>query len=116
MKNKSSLMLIEQVIMGLVFAIAAAICLKVFAYSDVLSRNGDLRDQAIRQAQTCAEVLKNTRGDFAAAEAAADRSKELNVSISPEASENGLLGSATISVEGANGEELYSLRVCWQEG
>ncbi len=116
MKNKSSLMLIEQVIMGLVFAIAAAICLKVFAWSDVLSQSGDRRDTAIRQAQTCAEVLKNTRGDFAAAEKAADLSENMNVTIIPAASENGLLGSATVRVAGENGEELYSLRVCWQEG
>lgn len=116
MKNKSSLMLIEQIIMGLVFAIAAAICLKVFAYSDALSRSGELRDQAIRQAQTCAEVLKNTRGDFAAAEKAAELAENMNVYIIPETAENDLLGSATVSVEGADGEEYYSLRVCWQEG
>ena len=38
MKNRTSLVLMEQLVMVLVFALAAAVCLTVFAEADRISR------------------------------------------------------------------------------
>ena len=47
MKSKAPLALMEQIIMVLVFALAAALCLRTFALSDRMSREGELRDGAV---------------------------------------------------------------------
>lgn len=67
MRSKATLALIEQVIMLLVFALAVVLCLRAFVWADARSRSSALRDQALVQAQSAAEVLKNCDGDFAAA-------------------------------------------------
>lgn len=64
MKNKSFLMLIEQQIMIMVFAVAAAICIKTFVYSDLVSRNTEVRDSAVVAAQNAAQCLKQAEGDI----------------------------------------------------
>jgi hypothetical protein len=52
----------EQVVMVLVFALAAALCLRVFAFSDRMSeRNSDI-DHAVLLAQNTAELLKACGG------------------------------------------------------
>lgn len=63
MKNKTSLMLMEQLMMVLVFALAAALCLTVFVEADRISRETQQRDQAILIAQNGAQVLKSCAGD-----------------------------------------------------
>jgi len=67
MRSKSSLSLIEQALMLLVFALCAAVCLAVFAWADTTSKNNEKRDITLVYAQNMAEVLKNTRGDYAEA-------------------------------------------------
>lgn len=67
MKQKTSLILIEQAIMLLVLAVAAALCLRVFAWSDARAEENHSRDQALLQLQSAAEVLKQHHGDFSAA-------------------------------------------------
>ena len=111
MKNRSSLMLIEQLIMALVFMIAAAICLRVFAYSDALSASKEQRDTAVRQAQNAAEILKNTHGDTDAALSGSDTD---GLSVELLSTDDPMLGSAEVRVIYGEGEQ-YSLRVCWQE-
>lgn len=58
MKNKSTLVLIEQIVMVLVFALAAAVCMRVFAASERLSRKYEATDGAVLAAQNVAELLK----------------------------------------------------------
>lgn len=58
MRNKSILVLIEHVVMLLVFAVAAAVCLRMFALSGKLSRTYEVTDRAVLAAQNAAETLK----------------------------------------------------------
>ena len=67
MRSKAPLVIIEQAIMLLVFALAAVLCLRVFIGADARSAESTRRDQALVQAQSAAEVLKSCSGDFAAA-------------------------------------------------
>lgn len=63
MKSRAPLLLMEQLIMLLVFALAAVICVKAFVLSDRISREDSAREQAILQAQSAAETYKNYNGD-----------------------------------------------------
>lgn len=62
MKSKSILSQIEFIIMVLVFALAAAVCLKVFAFSDKNSKNTELKSIALIKVQNTAEQIKNSSG------------------------------------------------------
>lgn len=64
MKSKAPLLLMEQMIMLLVFAFAAALCLQAFVKSDNISRRSENRDRALQEAQSAAEVIRHTKGDF----------------------------------------------------
>lgn len=66
-RNRASLVLIEQVIMLLVFALASALCIKAFAWADTESAAAAERDKALLMAQNAAQIIKNS-GDIAAAE------------------------------------------------
>lgn len=58
MKNKASLLLMEQLIMILVFALGAALCLQVFARSAQIAGQTACRDAAVQMAQNGAELWK----------------------------------------------------------
>lgn len=59
MKNKSTLVLIEQIVMLLVFAIAATVCVRMFVLSERLSAKYAATDRASLAAQNAAEHLKH---------------------------------------------------------
>lgn len=61
MKSKAPLMLIEQMIMLLVFALAAALCLQAFVKSQDISNRSEARDRAVIESQNIAETLKAGR-------------------------------------------------------
>lgn len=63
-RSKAPLALMEQIIMILVFALAAAICIRAFVYADQLSRKGEQRLLAAEEAQKVAEYVKNAGGDL----------------------------------------------------
>lgn len=67
MRSKAPLAVIEQVIMLLVFALAAAVCLRGFAWADSTSRHNQNRDLAMVQAQNVAAILQNNGSDLTAA-------------------------------------------------
>ena len=136
MRSKAPLAMMEQMVMVLVFALAAALCVQVFVFSDQTSRQNEERDRAVTAAQNAAEQLKGVRGDFArAAElyggdwngalwgvsfgedwtAAPASDAAYHVFVTPLESETPLLGSAGVAVYSAAGECLYSLPVAWQE-
>jgi hypothetical protein len=135
MRSKAPLALIEQSIMLLVFAMASALCLRAFVWSDARSKYSERRDRAIIQVQSTAEVLKNCHGDF---EKAADiqggswdesswliwydeeweqseDEGEYYVRVVPEETDEDYLGAARIEAAQANGGPLVSFKVCWQE-
>lgn len=64
MKNKAPLALMEQLVMVLVFALAAALCIQVFVFSDRTSRYNEARDRAVLEAQNAAEALKSGNDDY----------------------------------------------------
>ena len=67
--SKPPLILMEQMVMVLVFALAAALCLQAFVKSDSISKKSEQRDRALLCAQNAMEVVRDCRGDmYAAAE------------------------------------------------
>ena len=58
MRNRSILPMMEQIIMILVFALAAALCLRVFVWADSESRRQEAQSHAMVAAQNAAETLK----------------------------------------------------------
>lgn len=63
-RSKVSLVLMEQLMMLLVFALAAAVCLRIFVFADRASRQVQDRDRAAELVQNTAQVLQHTGGDF----------------------------------------------------
>lgn len=85
MRSKAPLVLIEQMIMLLVFALAAALCLQAFVKADGISMQGENRSYAVVAAQNAAEVIRHSGGSMEhALSKAADR-------LGAEYGENGLL-------------------------
>lgn len=133
MRSKAPLAVMEQVIMLLIFALTAAVCLRAFAWADSTSRHNQNRDFAMVQAQSAAAILQHNGGDFAAAaEQMGGRVQQerwvirydgdweqteqtgkfaLQVSMKPTLP---LMGAARITVAD-DGELLAELTVCWQE-
>ena len=112
MKNKSSLLLMEQLVMVLVFALAAALCLTAFVKADQISRETVRRDEAVLLAQNAAQVLKATSGDVARATATADAS-DYRLEIE-RIDTHDLLGQAEIRVWQEE-ELVFALQTGWQE-
>lgn len=138
MRSKAPLALMEQMVMILVFALAAALCLRAFVLSDSLSKENTRQDDAVLLAQNAAEVYKACRGDgTAAAEmlggevsqgvwssfytedltAAANRENAAYmVAVLPEQTDVPGLGRAVAAVFEADGSEsLFELDVAWQK-
>lgn len=138
MRSKAPSVLIEQLVMVLVFALAATLCVQVFVLSDRMSRRSEARDRAVLQAQNAAETLKSCGGDTAAAAgrlggqcsgdqwelaydeawqpAASPEQAAYYLCVTPQDSGEPLLGMAEITVRTAAGQELYTLSAAWQEG
>ena len=139
MRSKTPLALMEQVIMILVFALAAALCLRVFVLAEKISQNSEDLDRAVLLCQNAAEALKAAGGSAARAQEAvmpslgavpsgdgwqADYDENWNpaapdgiyrlVSRSEPAPAAGLAAVA-LQVFGKDGRELFSLTVFWQE-
>lgn len=64
MTKKSVLQLMELLIMVLVFALSACICVRCFVHADQLSRQQEQKTQAMLVAQNAAELLKAESGDL----------------------------------------------------
>ena len=125
MKNKAPLALMEQLIMILVFALAAALCLQAFSSADRTSRESTARDMAIIEAQNAAEALKHCRGDYEDAAALYGgvwdgqiwtiSSPTGTLQVFPEHSESDLLGRARAQMTAEDGTLLFSLPIAWQK-
>ena len=136
MKSKAPLSLMEQLIMLLVFSLAAALCLQVFVLSSQMSRRCDARNQAEITIQNVAEILKASQGDLSQCESILggsitdngwqiyydDKWKETSVeqavyqlAIDPVASDLPLLGSAQIYAMTEADDILSAVTVSWQE-
>lgn len=136
MRSKAPLAMMEQLVMVLVFALAAALCLQVFVLSDKTSRRNEARDRAVLEAQNTAEEVKSVRGDFAWAanlyggtfdgqiwgrsyneewEQQTGSGAAYHILTTLADSGTPLLGAAEVTVYTAEGDVLFSLPVAWQE-
>ena len=140
MRNKSPLALMEQVLMVLVFAMAAALCLQGFALANRISTRMETRNQAITLAQNAAEIVKYYSGDFTmvtqhlngecdgnilriidmppsqavVSETSDMQTPPLILEIAPSDSSVPLLGTATIRVLQEE-EIIFEITVAWQK-
>ena len=124
MRTKSPLVMLEQVVMLLVFALAAALCLRAFVQADSMSKTNAARDEAMVQVQQAAEVVKHCRGDL---EQAADileghwdgetltiPAADFTVTAVPVPTDDDLPGMAEISAADPKGTLLFRVSVAWQ--
>ena len=112
MRNKASLFLMEQLIMLLVFALSAALCLGVFVRADRILQETGRRDEAVILAQNAAQILKYT-GDPQKALQMVD-SGELALEILEVESSVSGFRQAEIVIFYEN-SEIFSLQTGWQE-
>ena len=136
MRSKAPLVLMEQLVMVLVFALAATLCMRAFVMADQRSRWNEARDQAFLAAQSAAETLKSCGGDYQEAadlccgvwdgsswqtayheswRAAAGDDAAYVLRVTPKESGSALLGRAEVGVFTIDGEQLCVLPVAWQE-
>ena len=125
MKNRASFVLMEQLVMILVVALAAVVCLRAFLWSDQTSRKLAQRDEAVVLCQNAAETLKSCADVAAAAEilgaaweedAWVIHAGEIDLEIAEtEPLIPGLEQASVCAVDAQSGELLFSLTVGWQE-
>lgn len=114
MKRSGILSLLEQCVMLLVFALAAALCLKGFLAAELTARENGQRDSAVLLAQNAAEQLKHHRGAW---EPSGDCGQTQGLLLTVERLDTGLefLGKAQVSVSDTAGNVLVTVPAAWQE-
>lgn len=136
MHSKAPLALMEQILMLLVFALSAALCLQVFALSGKISHGMEDRAFAVTEVRNAVESIKISGGDFekhaelfgGTAEdgnwkafydedwkAVSEKEAVYIVEAVSLETENSLLGAAEVCAFEKNGKELFKLKVAWQE-
>lgn len=111
MRSKTSLILMELLVMVLVFALCAALCLQIFVRAEEISLETARRDEALVLAQNAAELLRS--GD-AAEDVAHALSGDYLVQIDPVQTEIAGLQKARITVLFED-IPLFTLVTGWQE-
>ena len=112
MKHRVSLTLMEQLVMVLVFALAAALCLGVFAKAEAISRETARREGAVVLAQSAAELLKGTSDP----EQVRQRLDTGDLELVIREEKTGLPGLREAEILVLWEEQvLFSLRTGWQE-
>lgn len=113
--------------MILVFALASAVCLQGFVYSNNLSRKGDRTEQAMNKAQTVTEHCKDNQGNLdKVCEILGGKRQDDSLVISYEEEEMELtlqvtestdyIERALIIVRDLDGGEIYRMETAWQKG
>ena len=119
MKSKTPLVLMEQLVMVLVFAMAAAICLQVFGLSDRLSKENEARAEAALLAQNTAEELKSSYGEALLDWEEVDGRyfmEEEGYRVQVQAAETEISGLRKVELQVLQEEEvLFEIPVAWQE-
>ena len=112
MKSKASLSLMEILVMVLIFALAAALCLQIFAKARTISLETARQDEAVLLAQNGAELLKSGMTAPEAETLLSDEIYRVQIQVLPQ--EIAGLTKAQISVLWEN-TELYALLVGYSE-
>lgn len=130
MKNRATLVLMEQLIMILVFALAGVLCLRAFLWGRTVSQDTAQRDMALLRAQNAAQIVKAGQGDFEQAvrqhggscadgvwtveyDAEGANAQQLEVRVLQDLPER--LGGACVQVSDRAGQTLAELELRWQE-
>ena len=136
MRNKSRLVLIEHMIMLLVFALAASVCVRIFVRSEQLSREYEATDRAVVAAQNAAELMKKKGVKAFVAETEAvptgenrwvvyydkdwkrteEALKKYSLEITYKSEASGYIWRSELAVSTEDGEELFRLPVAGQIG
>lgn len=112
MRSKASLFLMEQLVMVLVFALCAAVCLRIFVGAEQISAETARRDEAVAIAQNAAELLKAGSAAEDVENNLSGSTYRLQIEALPE--EISGLQKAEIAVF-CDDTELFSLTVGYQE-
>ena len=108
MRSKASLILMELLVMVLVFALAAAACLRIFTDAQTISQAASRQDRAVILAQNAAEALKaGQEPDVTAVDG-------LTLTVTALESSIPGLKQAAITVT-QDAEILFTLTTGWQE-
>jgi len=136
MKSKAPLSLMEQLIMLVVFALSAALCLQIFVFSSQVSKHCKARDHAVTEVQNVAEIVKDSCGNkekYAAVlngslydngflinydenwiPSSEDQAK-YHITILPTNSDHPYLGTAEITAADQENDPLFSIVISWQK-
>ncbi|MBE6972351.1 MAG: hypothetical protein E7440_00475 [Ruminococcaceae bacterium] len=127
MKNRTSLLIMELLVMVLVFALAGALCLRMFVWAEQSVRDQAQRHGALLLAQNVAQRLKSIEKErpesvdqtetmfYDAVWEPCDPPGEYRLEVSRLPTAYTTLGSARIRVYGAGEAPLAQLDVNWQE-
>ena len=125
MRSKAPLTLIELCIMVLIFAFAAALCMKGFVWSELKAESNTAADNAAVCIQNAAEMVKYTKGECISSEGypkyydidwneCSGEDAVFTLSAAPQNASAGL-GKSELTITDANGETVISVNVAWQE-
>lgn len=132
MGRRRILTLMEQLVMLLILALCAAICVTVFVHAHRINRQAEDLDTAVILCRNGAEVIKSCRGDPAAAAAAlgaelTDELLQVRYNAALQADPEGcyilkislnrsdpFIGYADITVTREN-HTIFTLTTAWQE-
>ncbi|MDR0273537.1 MAG: hypothetical protein LBI27_09500 [Clostridiales bacterium] len=104
-KSKSSLFLMEQIVVITVFAICAAVCVKILSLSFIMTDDAVVTRNALLAAENAAESFKAFSGDLERVVLDEDDRFDLSVAVrDPEA--DVIVADITVSV---SGEEILTL-------
>jgi len=127
-RGKAPLALMEQVIMILVFALAAAVCVEAFASASLMSREGEDLQRAQNDCQTLAEYIVARDGDWQEVKgelggkelseggyefAFVDSGMKVKVK---NVREEDYLARADLEAYNSQGQDVYHRTIYWQRG
>ncbi len=126
-RSKAPLALMEQIIMILVFALTAAVCLEAFVYANNLSVQGDQKNLAANHAQEVVEYCKMMSGDLDQVSLELEGKLEENVLTVPYTADQMVvileiteqtdwLVKAKVRVQDREKQEIFSMNTAWQKG
>ena len=124
MRKTGMVGLLEMTVMLLIFALAAALCLQMFAWADSTTQDSMRRDEALINLQSTAEILKNSGGNYEEAAQIYGGTWDgcrwvitcdgYHIAVVPESTGIIGLGRARLDAVAAD-QVVVSLTVCWQE-
>lgn len=118
MKNKTSIQLMEQVVMTGVFVLAAAICLQAYAASYAISKTSELREAAARIASDMTErftaggAIDDAPAYYADLDGNACGRKDaaFRVNVTRTGQDGDVIEIMTVKVTGTDGNAAYASR------